>query len=268
MQEEKREERIVAKSKPTFNLVSCCEKFFDCAKSNCVEKSWILKAPCQNVWTSIGWAWSKRIQSRRSVEFSSVAKRCNFQREYEETRSGRRRTGNSWFSLKIHTVRGDSSLQETQTPKAKTKFGHTISMYLQTAYRTWRRFSRLQDKDMVSVRETKWKTSMWTQLSGVFSCPSLSKLRFILGQTVRRICAPPGVTRKLITYQTEITGITSIIVSNSGGERRPCRLTRLFNLQPQKPTSFLTYRCVWEASVENQSKHGKVRSNGSWNHVN
>ena len=241
MQEEKREERIVAKSKPTFNLVSCCEKFFDCAKSNCVEKSWILKAPCQNVWTSIGWAWSKRIQSRRSVEFSSVAKRCNFQREYEETRSGRRRTGNSWFSLKIHTVRGDSSLQETQTPKAKTKFGHTISMYLQTAYRTWRRFSSIaRQRYGLSPRDKMENLDVDAAIWCIFM-PVTLQAAFHLGTD----CTENLRSAKSDSEADHLPNWNSLVLlrligSSSSGKRRPCRLTRLFNLQPQKPTSFLT----------------------------
>ena len=51
IQEEKGEERIVAKSKQTtINLISCCDKFFDSAKSSCVEKSGILREPCQPDW--------------------------------------------------------------------------------------------------------------------------------------------------------------------------------------------------------------------------
>ena len=72
MQEEKREERIVAKSKPTFNLVSCCEKFFDCAKSNCVEKSGDTQGTVSKWLGKYRETWSKRIQSRRSVEFSQA----------------------------------------------------------------------------------------------------------------------------------------------------------------------------------------------------
>ena len=40
MQDEKGEERILAKSKTDVEPgLACCDKFFDCAKSNCIEKS-------------------------------------------------------------------------------------------------------------------------------------------------------------------------------------------------------------------------------------
>ena len=38
MQEQKGEERIVAKSKPSWNLVTSLYKFFDCAESDCAKK--------------------------------------------------------------------------------------------------------------------------------------------------------------------------------------------------------------------------------------
>ena len=46
-----------------------------------------------------------------------------------------------------------------------------------------------------------------------------------------------------------------------------CWLTDLFSLQLQKTTSFLTQCYIWEVSVPNQSKHGKVRLNGFWKPV-
>ena len=46
----KEEKGIVAKSKPTLNLVShACDKFFDCAESGCVKSQVILKVPCQMI---------------------------------------------------------------------------------------------------------------------------------------------------------------------------------------------------------------------------
>ena len=48
---------------------------------------------------------------------------------------------------------GTQELQEIQkTRKTKAEFGHTISMYHQTVYLTWRKSSRLQDKLMAEIR--------------------------------------------------------------------------------------------------------------------
>ena len=102
--------------------------------------------------------WSKRIQSRRSIEFSRLAKdavldvstrrlvateeedqeHLNFHedsKKYEETRRFK----------KLRNRRQRQHLA-TQSP-----------IYLQIACRTWRRFSQLWDKDIVSVREIKMK---------------------------------------------------------------------------------------------------------------
>ena len=53
MQEEKREERIVAKSKPTLNLASHAETSCSIVQSPFASRSpEILRAPCQTDWTS------------------------------------------------------------------------------------------------------------------------------------------------------------------------------------------------------------------------
>ena len=67
-----------------------------------------------------------------------------------------------------------------------------------------------------------WKTSMWTQLFGVYLCLSLFKLQFILGKFLRTMCDLPRIntwiflkqlfqmSERLITDQIEITGLTTI----------------------------------------------------------
>ena len=76
------------------------------------------------------------------------------------------------------------------------------------------------------------------------------------------------VTERLITNHTEITGLTTI-----QWQQRVWRETTLLTDRAvqlcncQKPTSFMTQCRVWEASVMNQSKHGKARLNGFWKHV-
>ena len=73
MQEEKGEDRTVAKSKPTLNLVS------HAATSSSAGQSPVASKTC-----------SERTKSkRRSVEFSRVAKGCRDGQEYEETRSSK-----------------------------------------------------------------------------------------------------------------------------------------------------------------------------------
>ena len=98
MQEEKGEERIVAVSKPTLNLVTHAAT----VQSPIASKSpGIFKAPCHRDWKSTGRPVARETQSRRNVEFSSVAKRCNVGREYEETRSGKEEPRTSEMSTKF-----------------------------------------------------------------------------------------------------------------------------------------------------------------------
>ena len=75
------------------------------------------------------------------------------------------------------------------------------------------------------------------------------------------------VTERLITDQTEIIGITTIDWPKLMWRRRLCWLTELFSLQLPTPTSFLTQCSVWETSVINLSKPGKIGSNGFWKRV-
>ena len=64
---------------------------------------------------------------------------------------------------------------------------------------------------MVSVRQIKWRTSMATQLYGYFLCPSLFKLQFIwIDYTENLRSQFFQVTQRLITDQTEITGLATI----------------------------------------------------------
>ena len=67
------------------------------------------------------------------------------------------------------------------------------------------------------------------------------------------------VTERSTTDQTEITGLTTI------DWQQP--MWRDDSVNWQSCTSFLSQCCVSEASVLNQSKHGKARLNGFWRHV-
>ena len=144
------------------------------------------------------------------------------------------------------------SLQET---KAVTKLGHTISIYLQITCCTWRRSPRSWDKDMVSARRIKCRTSMWTQLYGVYLCLSLFKLQCILVKSSQKFYDLPRINPRNLWH--------SYFKWMRGGSR--IRQKLLGNCQ--KLTSFLTQCRVWEASVLNQSKHEKERLKGFWQHV-
>ena len=54
----------------------CLDKFFDCAEYDCVEKPGDTQSTLSNSLVNYRETWRKRSQSRRSVEFSRMAKRC------------------------------------------------------------------------------------------------------------------------------------------------------------------------------------------------
>ena len=169
----------------------CLDKFFDCAESCCVENPGDTQSTLSKRLVKYRETWRKRIQSRRSVEFSRMAKRCSSGCRYEEIRRDRRRPGTPEFPWRFNKY--TRRFRKTQKPKAVTKFGHTISIYQQIACCTWRRFSRSWDKDMVSARQIKWRTSISTQLFGVYFYLSFFKLQFILVKITQKKCDLPGI---------------------------------------------------------------------------
>ena len=103
----------------------------------------ILKAPCQNDWTSTGKPDTRKFNWDAASSSQWWQKKMQFWMQVRGDSSRQKKTRNTGISLKIQKVREDSSLQETQKLKAKAKFGHPISKNQQIAHRTWRRFSRL-----------------------------------------------------------------------------------------------------------------------------
>ena len=270
VQEQEGEDRIVAKSKPTTMNLAFIVSTGSSAVQNLVasQSSGILKALCRKDWLYTGKPDAREFNrdaasssqcTRRLVAPEEDQQHLNFP---EESKSTRRLLASG----------------SSETKGRERKIGHTITINQQTTCRTWRRFSRFWDKDMVSVRWIKWRISMWTRPYGVYFCLPLRKLQFILVQTLRRICDLPGINprshwdscfnwlRSWSLTKLKLLGLQRLIGSSPCGERRLCWLTELFSLQLQKPTSFLTQCFVWEVSVLNQSKHGKVWLNGSWKH--
>ena len=82
--------------------------------------------------------------------------------------------------LKIERVRGKSSLQETQKPKVKTKFGHTISIYLNTACHAEEVQDDL-DKPRITVYTNNWRVHE----NNVFWCRSEKRIP-VLSNTNQR----------------------------------------------------------------------------------
>ena len=189
----------------------CIDKFFDCAEYDCVEKPGDTQSTLSNSLVTYRETWRKRSKSRRSVEFSTMAKKMHFWTLVQGDMSPQKKTRNTSTILKVRKVQGNLSLQkiqeshETGEPKAMTKIGHTISIFQQIVCCTLRRFSRAWDRDMVYS----------------YVCPSSScrsswgkdyteNLRSTKNQPKKSLRQLFQVTERLITNRTEITGLTTI----------------------------------------------------------
>ena len=217
IQEQKREERIVAKSKPTLNLASLVS-----ANSSTVQSPIALKARD---------TWSKRLQSRRSVEFSSVAKRCSSGWKYEETGSDRRRPWTPEFPWRFKKYGETRRFRKRRHQRQRQNLA-TQSPYIYRLRTTRRGFLDCKTKIWSQSERQNWKLSIWTQQYGVYSCPSLFKLQVMLVQTIRRFFVLPGISpRKLSDSCFKWLGsyhwpnwnyllvLQRLIGSNSCGER-------------------------------------------------
>ena len=136
---------------------ACCDKFFDCAESECV-----------------GWLGGTRKRPVKMV--GQVQGYLEQENSIKTQRRVRKRGKKVQFWMKIQKVRGDSSLQDiqelqetllTRKPKAVTQIGHTISIFHQIMCCTWRRFCRLWNKDIVSIRGMKWRCTSVTLQAAV-----------------------------------------------------------------------------------------------------
>ena len=109
--QEQEEERIVAKSKPTMNLVSLVSTNSSTVQNPTASKSpEILTAPCRKDWSNTRKFEAKITQSRRSVEFPRMAKGCATVHKHRETCSNRQGSEISESSGEIcHKHRGTCS---------------------------------------------------------------------------------------------------------------------------------------------------------------
>ena len=213
MQEQRGDNRIVAKSKPTtMNLAASVSTSSSTVNSPIASKSpGILKSTLSNT-------CRKRSQSRRSVEFSRMAKRCISGREYRETCRDRKRPGTPESLQDIQDIQELQETQKTRKPKAMTKIGHTISIFHQIMCCMEKVFSILrqrcgrnptdQMKDL-DVNTARWRICMSVTLQAAVHLGKdyTENLRSTKNQPLKQLCQ---VTERLIKDQTEITGLATL----------------------------------------------------------
>ena len=139
---QKGEGRIVAKSKPTLNLASLLSTNSSTVQSPIASKSaGILRAPCQNDWTSTGRLGAREFNQdpasssqrwKKDAVLDVVTRKLVATEEDQEHLK---------FCDGSKNTRRLVASGNSDT-KGKGYFDHLIHNCLQTAYRTWRRFSR------------------------------------------------------------------------------------------------------------------------------
>ena len=129
--EKKGEEVIVAKPNPTLNLVTHAAKSSSTVQSPIASKSLgILGTPCHLDWKSTGRLVAREHNQQDAASSFQARQKMQCWTRVRGDSWRQRRTRTSRISMKIWSVRGNSSLQETQISTVQAKCGHTISKYL------------------------------------------------------------------------------------------------------------------------------------------
>ena len=215
------EEGIVAKSKPTLNLVfQTAASSSTAPSSNASSRLGIFGAPSQEGFSLVpSAACTWRLKSKwRSVKFPSVANRCTEERNCEETRCCGHEPG-SEFSRKCKTTcRWNVWTSTTRT----TRSGRTISACLVLTYHILRMSTRIRDDNSNASQKPKMEdlnenTMIWgtfmlvTQQAAVhLGIEYLENLHSTQNQSQRTVKQLFDVTKKLVSEQTEIHGISLI----------------------------------------------------------
>ena len=188
MQGQEGENRIVAKLKPTMNLVSLVSTSFSTVQSPIASKSpGILKAPCRTDWSRTWKLDAEEKQSRRSVVFKLVA------------------SGNS----------GNSG-----TEGSKKAWPHNLHistnyvLHMEKVFSTVRQRYGLSPTDQMKNLDVNaadgFFMSVTLQAAVHLGKEYTEKLRSTNNQPMTSLRQLFQVTERLITDQTEITGLTTI----------------------------------------------------------
>ena len=191
MQQGTGEERVVAKSKPTLNLVSHTAVSFPAAPSSSASsRPGILRAPSQQGPNLVAQKCRETCRWRfnskwRSVKFLSVANRCKVERTCEE------RTRIKVFK----NVHGNLPQKIPTSTTRTTRSGRTITASLVT-FHTSRKSTRNCDNNWNASQKKKWRTSMWIRWYGECLWLSLNKPQFILEAIIWIIYIQPKISHK------------------------------------------------------------------------
>ena len=194
-QEGTREERIVAKSRPTMNLASQTVPSCSTASSSSTSISpGILKASCQGLILTArtsGGALQLKIQTKMTQR--RVLKRGNLMLNEpwcEETCHPRKQTKTWIFQRARWNLRPKV---QTSSSSTSTQNGQTNTRCLPHPSHILRRSTQTCDWKCVANQETVWTTSIRTRWYGDCLCLLLWTLQFTFGYITWRICTLPKI---------------------------------------------------------------------------
>ena len=202
MQQGTGEERIVAKSKPTLNLVS-----HTAASSSTVptlsapSRPGILRAPSQQGSNLIAQCAGKPAAGGSNQSDASSA---NVR-------------GNSLLQTRtrirvFENVQGNLPQKISTSTTSTTRSGRTSTAYLVLTFHTSRKSTRTCDNNSSASQKTKWRTSMWIRWYGECLWSLLNEPQFTLETIIWRFYIQPEISHKepskLVRKQTAIQGIS------------------------------------------------------------
>ena len=252
-------QRIVAKLKPTLNLVlQTAASSCTAPSSNASNRPGIFRAPSQQGLSLIASAaCSWRFESKwRSVEFPSVANRCEDERNCDETRCCRHEPG-SEFSRKCKaTCRWKVWTSTTRTTRSRRK----NSAYLVLTYHILRKSTRIRDDNSNARQKPKWRITIRIRWYGERLCWSPSKQQFIWALNIWRIYIQPKISHKeqwnncpmeprsWSVNRPKFTEYPWSTCKKSHGKGRFCSTTEQFSCPQRKSTYSPIQYCPWEQS--------------------
>ena len=258
MQEQKEEDRIVAKSKPTaMSLTSTVS-----TRSSSVNHP-IASKSLETLKASTGKLGKKKFKTRRSVEFSRKAERripwrfdgwSSWEMCRDRKKSGI--VGVFWIWTMLHP-----EVQKFQgILKLEEETGHIIFICLQQLCLTWRKSIRSYDKCTAEVQRMTCIASTWIARYGVYSWTSRFKPQFtswskLYGECTMYQESTPEVCETVVPSDWKVdhgsernNGLTTrLITKNLRGDRRRQYVTKLVRSRMPKPTSSSTRCSVSEA---------------------
>ena len=193
MQEEKGEEKIVAKSKPTLNLVSNAATSSSTLQSPIASRSrWTLRALCQQDWKSTGQLEAREL-SQDAASSSQV-----WQKDAEMDKSTRRLVAAEKdqellnFHENLNSMRKLEACGNSDINGVGKIWPQNLSVSTACVPHLEKVFSNVRQRYGLKLGDKMESLDVNAAIWGML-CPLLFKLQFILGKIMQRIYIPSKI---------------------------------------------------------------------------